>query len=56
MRIAQVSAAMDIGGAERMLVELAKSHARDGLEIVIMAPPGGTGICWYWAENASLPS
>ena len=20
------------------------------------APLGGTGICWYWAENASLPS
>jgi glycosyltransferase involved in cell wall biosynthesis len=46
MRIAQVSAAMDIGGAERMLVELAKSHARDGLEIVIMAPPGVLDRDW----------
>src|ERR1700686_3813367 len=22
---------------------------------LIMAPPGGAGICWYCAENASLP-
>lgn len=46
MRIAQVSAAMDIGGAERMLVELAKSHARDGFTIAIMAPPGLLDCDW----------
>ncbi len=49
MRIAQVSAAMDIGGAERMLVDLAQSHARAGFEIAIMAPPGLLDCDWAQA-------
>lgn len=46
MRIAQVSAAMDIGGAERMLVDLATAHARAGFELAIMAPPGPLDCDW----------
>jgi glycosyltransferase involved in cell wall biosynthesis len=46
VRIAQVSSAMDIGGAERMLVDLVTTHARTGLEIAIMAPPGPLDCDW----------
>jgi glycosyltransferase involved in cell wall biosynthesis len=46
MRVAQISAAMDIGGAERMLVDLATAHARTGFGIAIMAPPGPLDCDW----------
>ncbi len=46
MRVAHVSAAMDIGGAERMLVDLATSHARAGYQIAIMAPRGTLDRDW----------
>jgi glycosyltransferase involved in cell wall biosynthesis len=46
MRIAHVSAAMQYGGAERVLVDLATGSARAGLEVAIVAPPGMLDRDW----------
>jgi glycosyltransferase involved in cell wall biosynthesis len=46
MKIAHVSAAMQYGGAERVLVELATAHADDGVKVAIIAPPGRLDQDW----------
>jgi glycosyltransferase involved in cell wall biosynthesis len=46
MRVAHVSAAMGYGGAERVVVDLAASHAREGFEAAIIAPAGELDRDW----------
>jgi glycosyltransferase involved in cell wall biosynthesis len=46
MRVAHVSAAMQHGGAERVLIDLARTHAREGLQVAIVAPPGPLDRDW----------
>jgi glycosyltransferase involved in cell wall biosynthesis len=46
MRVAHVSAAMGYGGAERVIVDLASAHAREGFETAIIAPAGELDRDW----------
>lgn len=46
MRVAHVSAAMGYGGAERVVVDLATSGAREGFETAIIAPAGELDRDW----------
>lgn len=46
MRVAHVSAAMGYGGAERVVVDLATAHAREGFKTAIIAPAGELDRDW----------
>lgn len=46
MRVAHVSAAMQYGGAERMLADLAIGSVQSGLEVAIIAPAGQLDGDW----------
>jgi glycosyltransferase involved in cell wall biosynthesis len=46
MRVAHVAAGLGHGGAERVLVDLAVHHARAGVEVAIIAPPGALDREW----------
>jgi glycosyltransferase involved in cell wall biosynthesis len=56
MRIAHVIAAMEYGGAERVVVDLASGQARRGLEIAIVAPPGMLDRAWHALGIDRLPT
>ena len=46
IRVAHVAAGLGHGGAERVLVDLAVHHARQGIEVAIVAPPGALDRDW----------
>ncbi len=58
MRVAHVVVAFGYGGAERIVADLAVGHAKAGLEVAIIAPPGAQDRDWaeLGVHRALLPA